>query len=498
VKRNVNAADKLNWARRACAFLVLLAGAAMGLPAQTFKTIFTFNGTEPGGPTAALVQATNGDLYGGTGDTVFKITPSGTLTTLYTFCTQTVYPYCPDGEGPVWRLVQATNGNFYGTTQIGGAYAGSYGYGAGSVFKMTPAGTPTTLYSFCALLGCADGEFPYAGLVQASDGNFYGTTWGGGATYSGTVFKITPGGELTTLHSCCSQSGCADGSYPYAGLVQGTDGDFYGTTSGGGAYGHGDGGGTVFKITSNGTLTTLYSFCAQSGCPDGDYPIAGLVQATNGDFYGTTKYGGAYEDGTVFKITPGGALTTLYSFCSRTGCPDGEYPHAGLLQATDGNLYGTTVFGGANDHGAVFKITPTGTLTTLYSFCAQGRYPACPDGENPDAGLVQATNGDIYGTTPDGGDCGNCGGTVFGLSVGLGPFVKTEPHSGKAGAAITILGTDLAGATSVSFNGTQAAFDVVMATEIKTTVPAGATTGKIQVTTPGGTLLSSGPFLVQP
>ena len=471
----------------------------MGLPAQTFKTIFTFEGTEPGGPTAALVQGTNGDLYGGAGGSVFKVTPSGTLTTLYTFCQQTVYPYCPDGEGPVWQLVQATDGNFYGTTQIGGAYAGSYGYGAGSVFKMTPNGTLTTLYSFCALLGCADGEFPYAGLAHGVDGSFYGTTWGGGATYSGTVFKVTATGTLTTLHSFCAQGVCGDGSQPEAGLVQGTDGDFYGTTSGGGAFGHGGGGGTVFKITPNGTLTTLYSFCAQSGCPDGEYPIAGLVQGASGNFYGTTKYGGAYAQGTIFEITPSGVLTTLHSFCSQSGCPDGADPEAGLVQATDGNLYGTTAMGGAHcDYacGTIFRISPGGMLTTLYSFCPEGHFPACSDGEAPDTGLVQATNGDIYGTTYDGGACSNCGGTVFGLSVGLAPFVKTQPHYGTVGAAVTILGADLTGTTSVTFNGTPAAFSVVSATEITTTVPTGATTGSVQVTTPGGTLDSGGPFLV--
>jgi len=221
----------------------------------------------------------------------------------------------------------------------------------------------------------------------------------------------------------------------------------------------------------------------------------GLVQATNGDFYGTTSRGGAEDGGTVFKITLSGTLTTLYSFCSKSACADGWNPIAGLVQATDGDFYGTTTRGGANNGGTVFKITPSGALTTIYSFCSQSTPDQCADGAYPEAGLIQATNGDFYGTTWGGGSNGNYG-TVFSLSVGLGPFVKALPHSGTVGEVIRILGTDLTGTASVNFNGTPAAFTVVIPTEITATVPAGATTGKIQVTTPGGALFSSGPFLV--
>ncbi|MGD0567536.1 MAG: choice-of-anchor tandem repeat GloVer-containing protein [Candidatus Sulfotelmatobacter sp.] len=221
----------------------------------------------------------------------------------------------------------------------------------------------------------------YVSLVQGFDGNFYGTTSLGGtncpapASCCGTVFKITAAGALTTLYSFCSQTNsegyCADGSSPDAGLVQATDGNLYGTTQYGGA----NNDGTVFQITSGGTLTTLYSFCAQTGCTDGSQPVAGLLQGTNGSFYGATATGGANgEGGTIFKITAAGA-TTLYSFCSRTNsegyCADGSSPDAGLVEATNGNLYGTTQYGGANNDGTVFQITPGGTLTTLYSFCAQ-------------------------------------------------------------------------------------------------------------------------------
>jgi uncharacterized repeat protein (TIGR03803 family) len=316
----------------------------------------------------------------------------------------------------------------------------------------------------------------------------YGTTADGGANGGGTVFKITPDGALTTLYSFCSQSGCADGRYPYAGLVQANDGNLYGTTLLGGANGKG----MVFRITPSGTLTTLYSFCPESGCTDGANPGAGLIQATNGDLYGTTTGGGTNGLGTVLKITPDGTLTTLYSFCSQNSpflCADGTNPNAALVQATDGNFYGTTFSAGAHGSGTVFKIAPSGTLTTLQRFSG-------PNGASPYAGLVQDTNGRFCGTTTGGG--ANNDGTIFSLSVGLGPFVETQPTSGWVGATVRVLGTDLNGATSVSFNGTGAAFKVVSSSEITTTVPAGATTGKVQVVTPSGTLLSNVPFRVVP
>jgi uncharacterized repeat protein (TIGR03803 family) len=277
-------------------------------------------------------------------------------------------------------------------------------------------------------------------------------------------------------------------------LVQAVDGNLYGTTYVGGAHGYG----TVFKITPSGTFKTLHSFCSQSGCPDGEFPQTGLVQATNGNLYGTTIVGGAYGSGTIFEITPSGTLTTLYNVCSQSGCPDGNYLYAGLMQATDGNLYGIMDIGGANNGGTIFSMTLSGTLTTLHSFCSQ---PACADGQYPAAGLVQDTNGSLYGTTADGGANACSGltcGTVFSLSVGLPPFVETQPTAGKVGATVNILGTNLTGATSVNFSGKAATFTVVSSSEITTTVPAGATTGEVQVVTPGGTLLSSVSFRVLP
>jgi uncharacterized repeat protein (TIGR03803 family) len=286
-------------------------------------------------------------------------------------------------------------------------------------------------------------------------------------------------------------------------LVQATNGNFYGTTSEGGANdncmyeGATIGCGTVFEITPSGTLTTLYSFCSQSGCTDGEQPSAGLVQAANGNFYGITYYGGGvncnppYGCGTVFQVTPSGTLTTLHRFCSQSDCTDGEHPNAGLV--TNGDFYGTTGSGGANGDGTIFKLAPGGTLTTLYSFCA---LPPCAPGTGPSAVLVQATNGDFYGTTYTGGANGD--GTVFSLSVGLAPFVETQTTSGIVGEVVKILGTDLTGATSVTFNGIAAVFTVVAPSLITATVPTGATSGEVQVVTPSGTLSSNVPFRVLP
>jgi uncharacterized repeat protein (TIGR03803 family) len=485
---------------------VLCAATATALPAQTFTTLFSFDYFTDGYRPAGLVQATNGDFYGtalggnddcnGSGcGTVFKITPGGALKTLNNFCYSGSVA-C--GGFPNGGLIQATNGDFYGTTSYGGA---NLYYG--TVFKITPSGTLTTLYSFCSQgvnPPCTDGNGPGAGLIQATNGDLYGTTESGGAHENGTIFKITLGGTLTTLYSFCSQSGCTDGAEPAAGLIQATSGEFYGTTFYGGANtGSGPGAGTIFKITLGGTLTTLYSFCPQSGCADGQNPSAGLIQATNGDLYGTTESGGANGSGTIFKVTPLGTLTTLYSFCSQSGCTDGQNPSV-LVQATDGNFYGTTFYGGANtgynnSAGTIFKLTPGGTLTTLYSFCSQS---GCTDGAEPAAGVIQATNGDFYGTTGVGGAYGGPYGTVFSLSVGLGPFVETRPTSGKVGATVRILGTDLTGTTSVTFNGTAAVFTVVSPSLITATVPTDATTGTVQVVIPGGTLLSNVKFQVRP
>ena len=408
-------------------------------------------------------------------------------------------------------LVQGLDGNFYGITPAGGANINSIcgNAGCGTVFRVTAAGKLTTLYNFCSQAGCTDGIFPFGGLIQATDGNLYGTTLAGGAIAycfgagCGTVFKITPAGTLTTLHKFRT----TDGTRPLE-LVQGTDGNFYGTTEEGGTSANcvRAGCGTVFKITPAGILTTLYDFCLQAPCTDGVFPQAGLVQATDGNLYGTTGGGGSQGNcggpgcGTVFKITSAGKLTTLYYF----SFVDGAFPAARLVQASDGNFYGTTPYGGNNftceggyGCGTVFKMTAAGKLTTPYDFCFN-----CADGNFPTGGLVQGTNGIFYGTTSQGGDlsCGPNGGcgTVFSLCVGVRAFVEPLTTSGKVGATVIILGTNLTGATGVSFNNAAAQFTVVSSSQINATVPSGATTGFVTVTTPKGVLKSNKKFRVIP
>jgi uncharacterized repeat protein (TIGR03803 family) len=291
-----------------------------------------------------------------------------------------------DGAYPYAGLIEASDGNLYGTTLYGGNQNSD-----GTVFEITPAGQLTTIYRFCSLSGCADGLIPYAGLVQASDGTFYGTTSSGNARgFYGTVFRITASGALTTLHTF---TGYPRGEEPYAGLVQAPDGSFYGTTYEGGSHS----GGTVFKISPGGTLTTLYNFGAKR--TDGDDPAAALILATDGNFCGTTVYSTS-GFGTVFKMTSSGTLSILHSF----DLIDGAFPYAALVQGSDGNFYGTTSGGGADGYGTVFRITPDGVLTTLHSFDLL-------DGATSYAGLIQGTDGNFYGTTTGGGANGD--GTIF-------------------------------------------------------------------------------------
>jgi uncharacterized repeat protein (TIGR03803 family) len=489
-------AGGFSFLKMACFVLAFCTAAATVSPAQTFTTLASVSDTNSG--PNPLAQGTDGNfygtsLYGGSGiyggvGSVFRVTPKGKVTGIYAFDSA-------DGQDPsADALVLGTDGDFYGTTLEGGPKA------FGTVFKITGAGALTTLFGFNG----PDGYFPN-GLVQSTaDGNFYGiTSWGGASgncppSACGTVFKINSEGALTTLHSFDG----TDGEYPNA-LVQGTDGNFYGTTLYGGANslpactrnGFEVGCGTVFKITPEGTLTTLHSFDVK----DGALPEA-LIQASNGDFYGTTAFGGhivcsqgLYGCGTLFKITARGTLTTLHTFNGT----DGFYANR-LVQATDGNFYGTTTSGGAYDTrcasgcGTVFEITPGGTLTTLHNFCAQTN---CPDGSDPN-GLLQGTNGTFYGTTPEGGAYSM--GVVYSLSVGLGAFVETVPTSSKVGASVIIVGNNLTGTTSVSFNGTAATFTVLSNTEITATVPTGATTGTVEVTTPKTTLKSNTQFRVTP
>ena len=302
-----------------------------------------------------------------------------TLTTLVSFGGT-------NGANPGAGLVQGNDGNFYGTTAVGGAN------GYGSLFQLTLPGTLATLISFDRT---NNGANPGAALVQGSDDAFYGTTEAGGTNNNGTIFKVTTSGTLTTLVSFNG----TDGSLPHAPLVQGQDGKFYGTTEIGGS----NQDGTAFQMLTNGTLTSLVSFDNNN---NGSSPRAGLVQAADGNFYGAAFLGGTNGDGAMFRLATNGALTTLYAF---TGGSDGANPYAGLTQSADGNLYGTTFYGGTNGYGTVFKMTTNGTLTPLVSFGGT-------NGAYPQAALLLASDGNFYGTTKSGGAYTNYG-TVFKLTT---------------------------------------------------------------------------------
>ena len=485
--------------------IVLVLGFVTAASAQTYSVLDRFDGTDGHYPYSPLVQGNNGSLYGTTfyggthTGTVYQILPTGALSTLYNFCSRDLG--CTDGWGPQGNLLLGANGNFYGTAQGGD-------YSAGTIFEITPTGTLTNLYSFCALRNCADGEAP-GQLVQGNDGNFYGTTSSGGRYNQGSFFKITPAGKLTTLSYFKSSA-----DYPNNGLVQASDGNFYGTNSVVVNASAGTGSGVVVRLTPAGILSIVHTFCAQgTPCSDGFFPLGTLLQASDGNLYGTAQAGGAHNAGTFFKINASGKFTTLYNFCSQANCADGSTPISGVLQASDGNFYGVTAYGGTGSNsncypqncGTIYRITPTGVLTTLYDFCPAGG-KTCPDGFNPQdwsPSLMQATDGRIFGTTQIGGrdvcvEFAGCG-TVYSLSLGLPPILDALPNFGKAGQSLTIFGDDLTGATAVSFNGVPAtSFKVVSSTEIKAEVPTGTPSGRIQVTTPNGPLNSNLEFRVVP
>jgi uncharacterized repeat protein (TIGR03803 family) len=315
-----------------------------------------------------------------------------------------------DGGAPASALVQGLDGNFYGTTEYGGTY------GSGTVFRLTANGTLSTLFSFDNIHGAE----PSGALAQGTDGYFYGTTTAGGADGQGTVFSLSTNGTLSTLVSFAG----ANGAEPDGGLVQYAGGYFYGTTTAGGVYGQG----TVFSLSTNGALSTLVSFDGTNGA----YPNGGLVQGAEGYFYGATQYGGTNDQGTLFSLTTNGALSTLASFNDEV---TGAYPAGALVQGADGNLYGSTEYGGTNGEGTVFSLSTNGTLTTLVSF-------ANFNGAAPCGALVQGADGNFYGATEYGGADGD--GTVFvvttnGVLTSLFSFAGADGLYPQAGL---VLGSD--------------------------------------------------------
>jgi uncharacterized repeat protein (TIGR03803 family) len=375
---------------------VLIIIAVTPADAQTETVLYSFKGVSPDGydPFGGVTLGKKGVLYGTTAfggttglGTVFMIAADGTETVLHSFSNKS-----GDGFQPTAGVVLSKAGDLYGTTYYGGAY------GFGSVFKVTPKGKETVLYSFGGQSG--DGQYPYAGLVLDKAGNFYGTTVFGGAYGDGTVFKLAPTGAETVLYSFGGQSG--DGFQPYGGVILDNAGNLYGTNAFGGANA---GGGTVFKVTPTGTETVLYSFGGYSG--DAAEPFAGVVRK-GGVLYGTTAGGGTEGYGTVFKVTLKGKATVLHSFSRFSG--DGYQPSSRVIFDRSGNLIGTTQYDGfSGAFGTVFEIAPDGTATVLHDFGSLG------DGFGPAGGLVRDSAGNFYGTTEFGGTLEG-GGTVYKLT----------------------------------------------------------------------------------
>jgi uncharacterized repeat protein (TIGR03803 family) len=377
-------------------------------PGTRVTTLHWFSNVSGGGwPPNGLMLATNGDLYGTTRfgraegpsglGTVFRTTTNGSLTTLASFTGSQ-----GSGSVPEAALAQGSDGLLYGTTRFGGTN------GVGNVYRMTPEGTLSNLYSFT---GAADGSYPVAPLLPAADGNLYGMTPTGGDYGYGNVFRITSGGAVTNLYSF---TGGIDGNGPTGALMQGKDGSFYGLTPYGGAYSRGN----VFRITLGGLLTTIYSF---TGGRDGNTPVGALVQGADGNLYGATTLGGLGSTGTAFRLTTDGVLTTLHSFGDFVN-RDGLYPGAGLVQSIDGNLYGTTTSDLLTHYGTVFRISPDGSTFTNFLY-----FDGFDGGATPLAALVEDTAGNLYGTTTTNGLGGR--GTIFKVSFTAPPQITSQPAS---------------------------------------------------------------------
>jgi uncharacterized repeat protein (TIGR03803 family) len=488
----------------AIALLVLtVVAAATPTYAQTYSVLYTFGNRtgDPNYPGGVIAQGRDGALYttspfGGNGEgAAFKIAPTGQLKVLDNFCSQA---NCADGEQPFSGLTLRPDDHFLGTTYIGAGTSCGEQLGCGTIFDISPTGTLTTLYTFTD--GKAGGN-PSGPPILGPDGSFYGVASNGVPPSScGTLYKITPGSVFSILHTFYGINGCN----PNGPLVLGTDGNFYGTTHYGGTAGQG----VVFRLSmiphKAAVLTVLANFDGAS-LPNPNGP---LIQASDGNFYGTTWYPRSGEGGgMIFRITPTGTLTVLHTL---NGTTEGLLPLS-LMQATDGNFYGVAADGGTSSNsncanggcGTLFQITPTGSYSVLYNFDFTTGNPTSV-GTNPGAAQVQHTNGQLYGDILFGGAnkpaaCNPNGcGVFYSWDAGLPAFVSTVPFMAKVGTFVEILGQGFDSTTTVSFNGTPATATVVSGTYLKATVPSGATSGFVTVTTSSGTLTSNKKFIVTP
>ncbi len=403
---------------------------------------FTYNGANNRGanPAASLVQGNDQLLYGvtknggsGGSGTVFKVTTAGVLTTLADFTGGDPI----HGLNPIASLLKVADGSFIGATTFGGSF------NAGTIFHVTSAGALTTTIEFTGSSGANRGSAAGTGLLIASDGNYYGATTYGGLHNVGTVYRLTPGGVLNPVTDFVPLNADERGATPYGGLVNGPDGFLYGMTTGGGTLLVG----TVFKIGPDGSLTTLVEFTGNSGPNRGANPYGGLTWDNNGFFYGATSRGGVNDDGTVFKMTTGGVLTTLVDFQFNGATNKGAQPYGNLVLAADGNFYGVTISGGLNGMGTIFRLAPAGILTTVVNFSGAS---GISRGAIPYAGLFLGAGGVMYGTTSQGGTNGT--GTAY--SITTGGVISTLNDFSSGGVAPIgglVLGNDnfLYGTTAV-------------------------------------------------
>jgi uncharacterized repeat protein (TIGR03803 family) len=397
--------------------------------AITFTTLVSFNGTNGANPQCNLVQGSDGNFYGTAPNG--GASSNGTLFKISadgSFFTN-FYNFSggTNGAGPVGALILGTNGNFYGTTFAGGTS------NWGTIFQISTNG----IFQQLGMLSGTNGANPIVALALAADGSLYGAAkYGGpytnttqGGNGYGTIFRLATNGALSTPVLFNSTNGANP-----AALVPGKDGNFYGTTAWGGSISAFKlGFGTIFRLSPDGTFTNLYIF---SGGSDGGFSYANLVQGNDGNFYGAAFNGGTYLGGDVYRITPGGQFTNLYSF---TGGSDGAWPYSALVQGSDGNFYGTTYKYGDFTVGTIYQMTPNGNVTPLISFTGTNGTTL---GANPQGSLVQGTDGNFYGTTYGGGLYNK--GTVFRLSLPLPPVFQSLI---KNAATVTLVWSSVAGQT---------------------------------------------------
>jgi uncharacterized repeat protein (TIGR03803 family) len=446
--------------------LLLLAGVSSSQNVTALHS-FSSSGASQGPDFVTPTQGRDGDLFGTTtGLNYSSILNDGSIFRLQT-TGEAAAPFSfngTDGSEPYAGVTLGTDGNFYGTAVAGG----SAGYGV--LFRVTSDGTYTVLHEF---LGASDGMYPRAAPIEGFDGNFYGTTEDGANRLGATVYRYSLAGGFTSIH----QFENSTDYFIMAPLIQDSDGNLYGT-----AYYGANNCGSVFKLTTSGVLLMQQNF-ACSGITN---PASPLLQASDGNYYGTTSGNNGNVSGAVFKMTSEGSVSVVHAFSANGS--GGKTPVGGLVQATDGNLYGSTRFGGNAGYGTLYQITTGGKYVHLYSFPSSvGQYPT--------GSLLQHTNGLLFGTAADGGAYGY--GAVYSLDMGLSPFITFVRLSGRTGQTAQILGQGLTGATRISFNGAAASsFTVNSDTYLTAVIPSGATTGKVVVTTPGGTLTSNVNFRI--